>query len=113
MPTPCVGTTSGPTSSPGATSGELDEVEAALGVVLPASYRELYGWSAGVIDEFGTAPSYALPRRVAPPARAGRRGAGPVAGGLRLVRVRRRPGRGAVRVLRGGRSSWLPAGRSG
>lgn len=45
-----------PNLLPGATSGELDEVEAALGVVLPASYRELYGWSAGVIDEFGTAP---------------------------------------------------------
>ena len=45
-----------PNLLPGATAGELDEVEAALGVVLPASYRELYLWSAGVVDELGTAP---------------------------------------------------------
>ena len=45
-----------PNLLPGATAGELDEVEAALGVVLPASYRELYLWSAGVVDELGTVP---------------------------------------------------------
>lgn len=45
-----------PNLLPGATSAELHEVESALGVVLPASYRELYGWSAGVIDDLGTVP---------------------------------------------------------
>lgn len=45
-----------PNLLPGATSAELDEVESALGVVLPASYRELYGWSAGTIDDSGTTP---------------------------------------------------------
>lgn len=45
-----------PTLLAGATAGELDEVESALGVVLPASYRELYEWSAGATDTFGVSP---------------------------------------------------------
>lgn len=45
-----------PSLLPGATAAELDEVESALGVELPAAYRELYEWSAGAIDSFGTAP---------------------------------------------------------
>lgn len=45
-----------PNLLPGATVSELDAVESALGVVLPASYRELYGWSAGVVDSSGTLP---------------------------------------------------------
>lgn len=45
-----------PNLLPGATAAELDAVESALGVVLPASYRALYGWSAGVVDSSGTTP---------------------------------------------------------
>lgn len=45
-----------PSLLPGATPAELDEVESALGVVLPAAYRELYEWSAGATDTFGTTP---------------------------------------------------------
>lgn len=45
-----------PNLLPGATVAELDAVESALGVVLPASYRQLYEWSAGVVDSSGTLP---------------------------------------------------------
>lgn len=45
-----------PNLLPGASVAELDAVESALGVVLPASYRALYGWSAGVVDSSGTTP---------------------------------------------------------
>jgi hypothetical protein len=41
---------------PGATAAEIAEVESALGVILPPAYRQLYGWSAGTADEWGTGP---------------------------------------------------------
>lgn len=40
----------------GATPDELDELEASLGVILPAAYRDLYTWSAGTVDEQGPMP---------------------------------------------------------
>lgn len=41
---------------PGATAGEIDDVESVLSVRLPQAYRQLYGWSAGTMDEWGTSP---------------------------------------------------------
>lgn len=41
---------------PGATPDELAALEARLDVPLPSAYRDLYSWSAGTVDEWGTAP---------------------------------------------------------
>lgn len=40
----------------GATPEEIAAVESGLGVELPTAYRDLYGWSAGPVDERGPAP---------------------------------------------------------
>ncbi|UUZ60699.1 SMI1/KNR4 family protein [Nocardioides sp. B-3] len=45
-----------PNLLPGASATEIDDVESAPGVRLPAAYRELYGWSAGTADELGAGP---------------------------------------------------------